>query len=107
MYVCMYVCMYVRTYVRMYVWLASWANAYRAFPTIAGDSVPQARTSVTACGNLLKQKRILISPEPVRHLNMCVLSQNSTYIQYIFKYIKYICMYVRTYLCMYVCMYVL
>ena len=33
---------------------------------------------------------ILISPEPVRHLNMCVLSQNSTYIQDIFKYIKYI-----------------
>ena len=28
----------------------------------------------------------LISPEPVRHLNMCVLSQNPTYIQYIFKY---------------------
>ena len=34
--------------------------------------------------------RILISPEPVRHLNMCVLSQNPTYIQYIFKCIKYI-----------------
>ena len=31
-----------------FLWLASWANAYRAFPTIAGDSVPQARTSVTA-----------------------------------------------------------
>ena len=34
------------------LWLASWANAYRAFPTIAGDSVPQARTSVAARGNL-------------------------------------------------------
>ena len=31
-----------------FLWLASWANGYRAFPTIAGDSVPQARTSVTA-----------------------------------------------------------
>ena len=29
-------------------WLESWANACRAFPTIAGESVPQARTSVTA-----------------------------------------------------------
>ena len=29
---------------------------------------------------------ILISPEPVCHLNMCVLSQNPTYIKYIFKY---------------------
>ena len=34
----------------------------------------------------VNEKRILISPEPVRHLNMCVLSQNTTYIQYIFKY---------------------
>ena len=31
-------------------------------------------------------KRILISPESVRHLNMCVLNRNPTYIQYIFKY---------------------
>ena len=69
-----------------FLWLASWANVYRAFPTIASDSMPQARTSVTAWGNLWRQKRILISPEPVRHLNMCVVSQNSTYIQYIFKY---------------------
>ena len=30
-----------------FLWLASWANAYRAFPTITGVSVPQARTSVT------------------------------------------------------------
>ena len=67
-----------------FLWLASWANAYRAFPTIAGDSVPQARTSVTAWGYLWRQKRILISREPVRHLNMCVVSQNPTYIQYIF-----------------------
>ena len=36
--------------------------------------------------NFVKEKKILISPEPVRHLNMCVLSQNPTYIQYIFKY---------------------
>ena len=34
----------------------------------------------------VKAKKDLISPEPVRHLNMCVLSQNPTYIQYIFKY---------------------
>ena len=26
------------------------------------------------------------TPEPAHHLNMCVLSQNPTYIQYIFKY---------------------
>ena len=48
--------------------------------------MPQARTSVSAWGNSWRQKRILISHEPVRHLNMCVLSQNTTYIQYIFKY---------------------
>ena len=41
---------------------------------------------------------ILISPELVRHLNMCVLSKNPTYIQDIFKYIKYIHTYVRTYI---------
>ena len=38
------------------------------------------------------KKRILISPDPVRHSNVCVLSQNPTYIQYVFKYIKYIYM---------------
>ena len=45
----------------------------------------------------VKEKRILISPEPVCHLNMCVLSQNPTYIQYIFKYITYIHIYIHTY----------
>ena len=31
-----------------FLWLATWANGYRAFPTIAGNSVSQVRTSVTA-----------------------------------------------------------
>ena len=34
----------------------------------------------------VKAKNNFISHESVRHLNMCVLSQNPIYIQYIFKY---------------------
>ena len=38
----------------------------------------------------------IISTKPVHHLNMCVLSQNPTYIQCIFKYIKNIHTYIHT-----------
>ena len=49
----------------------------------------------------VKAKKDLISPEPVRHLNMCVLSQNRTYIQYIFKYKIHISQSQDVHICMY------
>ena len=59
---------------------------------------------------------ILISPEPVLHLNMCVLRQNPTYIHYVLKYKcrhTYIHTYIHTYThmnaclhtCIHACMY--
>ena len=66
----------------------------RCFP----DNRGQDGATGSDLGNGIRQKRILISPEPVRHLNMCLLSQNTTYIQYIFKYIKYINTYIYTHI---------
>ena len=107
-YILAYIYTHIRSYMHIYITacihirnihvVSEFRECIPCFPDNRGRLVPQARTSVTAWGNLWRQKRILISPEPVRHLNMCVLSQTPTYIQYIFKYIKYIS---RTYMCMY------
>ena len=68
------------------------------FPDIRGRFGATGSDLGKGMRKFVKAKRILISPEPVHRLTMCVLSQNPTYIQYIFKYIKYIHTYIHTHI---------
>ena len=73
LYECMYVCM-----------VSELGECIPCFPDNCGRFGVTGSDLGNGMKKFVKAKRILISPEPVRHLNMCVLSQNPTYIQDIF-----------------------
>ena len=69
----------------MYIYIQIY-KCLPCFPDNRGRFGATGSTLSNGMREFVKESRILISPEPVSHMNMSVLSQSPTHIQYILKY---------------------
>ena len=82
-YIHTYIHVYIHTYTRTHTHIHTYelAECIPCFTDNRGRFGATGSDLDNCMRKYVKAKRILISPETVRHLNMCVLSQNPTHIQ--------------------------